>query len=135
MTAPARTQHPVELILARQLASYLAMPILLIDVDGNLLYYNEPAEALVGRRYEETGAIPLEEWSNLFSPTDEEGRPIPSEARPTIVALRKRRAAHSTVRIRGLDGVPRRLGVTAFPLDGVGGRQLGAIALFWEMDR
>lgn len=135
MRIPARTQHPVELILARQLASYLAMPILLVDVDGNLLYYNEPAEALLGRRYEETGAIPLEEWSNLLSPTDEDGLPIPVESRPMIFALRKRIAAHRTVRIRGLDGVPRRLAVTAIPLEGQGGCHLGAISLFWEVDR
>jgi hypothetical protein len=42
----------VELILMRQLASYLAMPILLFDPAGNLLFYNEPAEALVGRRFD-----------------------------------------------------------------------------------
>jgi len=134
MTAPER-QHPVELILARQLASYLAMPILLVDVEGNLLFYNEPAESLLGRRYEETGSIPLEEWSNLFSPTDEHGTPIAVEARPTSIALRKRCAAHRTVRIRGLDGVARSLEVTAFPLEGQGGRHLGAVSLFWEVDR
>jgi hypothetical protein len=49
----------VELILMRQLASYLAMPIFLVDPDGNLLYYNEPAEYLLGRRYDETGEMPL----------------------------------------------------------------------------
>jgi hypothetical protein len=44
-------QHPIEVILMRQLASYLAMPILLVDPAGTLLFYNEPAERLLGRRY------------------------------------------------------------------------------------
>jgi hypothetical protein len=31
---------PVELILMRQLASYLATPIFLVDADGTLVFYN-----------------------------------------------------------------------------------------------
>jgi hypothetical protein len=34
--------------------------------------------------------------------------------------------------IQGLDGVPRRIAVTAFPLEGQGERHLGAVAIFWE---
>ena len=58
-------QKAVELILMRQLASYLAVPIFLVDPDGNLLYYNEPAERLLGRRYDETGEMPVAEWSRV----------------------------------------------------------------------
>jgi PAS domain-containing protein len=58
-------QHAVEIILMRQLASYLAMPIMLFDPAGNLLFYNEPAEAILGRRFEEAGEIPLEELYNI----------------------------------------------------------------------
>ena len=57
-------QKAVELILMRQLASYLAVPIFLVDPDGNLLYYNEPAERLLGRRYDETGEMPAAEWAS-----------------------------------------------------------------------
>ena len=69
-------QKAVELILMRQLASYLAVPIFLVDPEGNLLYYNEPAERLLGRRYDETGEMPLAEWSTVFTPTAEDGSPI-----------------------------------------------------------
>ena len=37
------TQQPIELILLRQWASYMAMPIWIADSDENVLYYNEPA--------------------------------------------------------------------------------------------
>jgi len=37
------SHKPVELILMRQLASYLAMPIFVVDPVGNVLFYNEPA--------------------------------------------------------------------------------------------
>ena len=126
------SQKAVELILMRQLASSLAMPIFLVDPSGNLLFYNEPAEQLLGSRYDETGEMSLSEWSSLFAPIGEDGAPLPSEALPLNIALHKHRAAHLTFWIRGLDGVARKIGATAFPLDGQGGRQLGAVGIFWE---
>jgi PAS domain-containing protein len=125
-------QKPVELILMRQLASYLAMPVFLVDTRGTLVFYNEPAEELLGRRYEETGDMALEEWSTVFTPTTEDGSRLSPEKLPLLIALHKRRAAHRAFRIRGLDGATRRIQATAFPLDGQGGRHLGAVAIFWE---
>jgi PAS domain-containing protein len=125
-------QQAIEVILMRQLASYLAMPIFVVDPAGNLLFYNEPAETLLGRRYEETGEMPVEEWSRIFQPTTKDGSPLPSEALPLVIALQQHQAAHLAFQIHGLDGVVRQLEVTAFPLDGQGGRHLGAVAIFWE---
>src|SRR5574341_1405887 len=115
-------QKAVEIILMRQLASYLAMPILLFDPAGNLLFYNEPAEALLGHRFDETGELPLEEWYKIIAATAEDGSPLPPEARPMFIALQKHRPVHRALRIRGLDGIWRRIETTAFPLEGQGGR-------------
>lgn len=122
----------IEIILMRQLASYLTMPIFLVDPAGNLLFYNESTERLLGYRYNETGEMPFEKWSTLFTPTTEQGSPIPPEDLPLSIALRKYRAAHHTFWIRSLDGIFRKIAVTAFPLEGEGGRHLGAVAIFWE---
>jgi len=127
-------QQTIEVILMRQLASYLAMPIFLVDPAGNLLFYNEPAEALLGHRYEETGEMPLAAWAQIFQPTSDDGSPLPPEALPLVIALQQHRAAHLAFQIRGLDGVHRKIEVTAFPLEGQGGRYLGAVAIFWEVD-
>ena len=126
------SQKAVELILMRQLASSLAMPIFLVDPGGNLLFYNEPAEQLLGSRYDETGEMSVGQWSSLFTPIGEDGAPLPGEALPLNIALHKHRAAHLAFWIRGLDGVSRKIGATAFPLEGQGGRQLGAVGIFWE---
>ena len=125
-------QKAIELILMRQLASSLAMPIFLVDASGNLLFYNEPAEQLLGRRFDETGEMSMPEWSSLFAPIGEDGSPVPREARPLSIALQKHHAAHLAFWIRGLDGVRRKIEATAFPLEGQGGRQLGAVGIFWE---
>ena len=125
-------QKAVELILMRQLASCLAVPVFLVDPEGTLLYYNEPAERLLGRRYDETGEMPVVEWSTVFTPTTEDGSPLPPGEVPLAVALRTWRPAHRAIVIRGLDGVARRIAVTALPLEGQGGHRLGAVAIFWE---
>jgi PAS domain-containing protein len=126
-------QQAIEVILMRQLASYLAMPIFLVDPGGNLLFYNEPAEALLGHRYEETGEMPLAEWAQIFQATSADGSPLPPEALPLVIALQQHRAAHLAFQIRGLDDVHRMIEATAFPLEGQGGRHLGAVAIFWEV--
>ena len=125
-------QQEIEVILARQLADYLALPTFLVDQEGNLLFYNEPAEKILGHRYEETGPMPELEWATVFQPTDEDGRPLPASQLPLIVALQEARPAHSGFWIRGLDGVRREIEVIAFPLIGQSDRRLGAVAIFWE---
>ena len=125
-------QHPVELILTKQLASYLAIPIFLVNPEGSLLFYNEPAETILGCRYDETGEMDLETWSSTFTPTDDDGAPLPPERLPLVIALTERKPAHDTFRIVGLDGVSRRIAVTAFPVLAQGDRDLGAVAMFWE---
>jgi len=126
-------QHPIEVILMRQLASYLAMPILLVDPAGTLLFYNEPAERLLGRRYKETGEMPLATWTRLFRLTTEDGSPLALEARPLIIALQQHRAVHGAFWIQRRDSIAERIEATAFPLEGQGARQLGAVAIFWRV--
>jgi hypothetical protein len=126
------SQQEVEVILARQLADYMALPMFIVDQGGNLLFYNEPAEKILGHRYEETGPMPAEEWGTVFQPTDEAGLPLALGDLPLVVALRESKPAHRAFWIEGLDGVKRRIEVTAFPLIGQANRRLGAVALFWE---
>ena len=48
----------IQIILARQLASCIATPVLLVDAQNALIYYNEPAEAIFNQRFDETGEMP-----------------------------------------------------------------------------
>ena len=77
--------HPIQIILVRQLATYLSVPLFLMDPKGKLLFYNEPAEAILGSRFDETGAMSLEEWSSAFTRFDDEGQPIPPEDLPPMI--------------------------------------------------
>ena len=80
------SQKEIEVILTRQLASYLAMPILIVDEEGDLLFYNEPTEAIIGRRFDKTGEMPREEWAITFKPTDKNGVLVLPEGLPLVIA-------------------------------------------------
>jgi len=126
-------QKPIELILMRQLATCLATPIFVVDAEGTLVFYNEPAERVLGRRFEETGEMPPTEWATVYTPTDDEGRPLPPEKLPLTIAVAECRPAHGILWIGGLDGVRRRIEATAFPLLGRAEQPLGAVVIFWEV--
>jgi PAS domain-containing protein len=132
MESAGGAQKAIEVILARQLASYLAMPIFLVDAVGTLVYYNEPAERILGQRFDETGEMLAAEWATAFAPTDDAGRPLAPESVPLMIAHVERRPAHANLWIRGLDHVARRIEATALPLVGSGDRYVGALVAFWE---
>ena len=128
-------QQEVEVILLRQLASQLAMPMILVDARGDLLYFNEPAEAILGRRFDETGEIRRGEWSTHFHPSDADGNPLKPEEQLLAIATDLGEPAHRRFWIHGLDGVRREIEGTAYPLVGQNGRQLGSFAFFWELGK
>jgi PAS domain-containing protein len=127
-----RQRHLV-LILARNFASRLATPVWLVDADGAVIYFNEAAEAVVGRRFVEGTGLRAGEWTRMIAPVDERGEDISLEDLPLTVAIREGRPDHAILVIRSLDGVHRRIAVTAFPLFAHPGESVGAIAIFWEM--
>lgn len=127
------SQREIEVILTRQLASYLAMPMFIVDPEGTLIFYNEAAESILGRRFEESGEMPASEWATAFTVTDEKGVPLPPEQQPLTVAFSERRPVHGRLWICGLDNVRRLIEATCFPLIGQAGRYLGAVAITWEV--
>jgi len=126
---------PIEIILLRQLSSYLVMPIFLVDHEGRLLFYNEAAESILGQRFDETGELAKDELEKLFTPTYEDGKPMPANEVPVFKAVLTERPVHSKLWIQGADGVSRGIEATGFPLIGMTRRMLGGMAIFWEMQK
>ncbi|MEO5703886.1 MAG: PAS domain-containing protein [Candidatus Limnocylindrales bacterium] len=124
--------HAVELILARQLASGLAVPVLLVDARGDTLFYNEPAEAIFGRAFDEIDALPFEQRAAMLAPRGSDGQPLPVEQLPGMLAMRERRPAHAEFYLHGLDGVLRAIEATAIPVESAGGHVLGTMVVMWE---
>jgi hypothetical protein len=112
---------PIQIILARQLASSLAMAILIVDTDGRLIFYNE------------TGEMDAEPWTRRFAIEDEERKPIAAAASPMMMALSERRPFSRTVWMRCGRREWWHMNITAFPLIGEAGQFLGAQMIFWEV--
>jgi PAS domain-containing protein len=127
-----RRPKDLVLIVAREFASRLATPVLVTDEDGNLVYYNEPAELLLGRTFADTGEIAADDWTTLFLREERDGSPLPPERIPSRIALTERRPAHHAFVLTGLDGVRRNIAATAFPLVSSETELVGVVAIFWQ---
>ncbi len=85
------------------------MPIVIVDATGTLIYWNEPAELLLGLRFEESGEIPASEWREQFVVTDVDRQLIPHEEWPLVIALTRHQPVSRTIWV----GTPERYaGVT-----------------------
>ncbi len=124
--------YEIEIILNRQLADCMSIPVFLTDTKGNLLFYNEPAEEILGRKYEDTGEMPVEEWSNIFRTTGEDGTPLAPSDLPLVKTLNQQLPFHKTFMIESLMGKQEKISLTSYPILGRGGKFLGAVAIFWR---
>jgi PAS domain-containing protein len=123
-------QKPLELILARNLLTSISTPAFLVDSGGMLLFYNEAAGALLGMPFEEAGQMRAEDWGTRFGPFGSDGKRIPFDELPLTVALREGRPAHSSFRIRSVDGDEHDIEVSALPISA--DQISGAMAIFWR---
>jgi PAS domain-containing protein len=126
-------QKPLELILARNLLSSISTPGFLVDDASELVFYNDAAAGLLGRRVEEVGRLPLEEWSTMFGPFDDDGEPVAVEELPLVIALRHNRPSYSRFHVQSLNGERHEIEVAALPLVAASGGFRGALAIFWPM--
>jgi PAS domain-containing protein len=127
----AQQKHLV-LILAREFASNLSTPTLVADARGYLVFYNEAAEAVIGRRFSEAEEMPLDAWLTAFEPRTTDAEPLPPEQRPTRLAFVERCATHLRYLVTSTDGVEREVEVTSFPLFAHTDEFVGVVAIFWR---
>jgi PAS domain-containing protein len=126
-------QQPLLLIQARNLVTGLGLPALLTDSEGGLVFYNEAAGALLGRRFEEVGPMSRDNWAHEYGPYDEEGRAIASDSLPLGQAVRRGRPAQGEFLVRlGGRGLVR-VEVSALPLLEMD-RYDGSMIVFWPVE-
>ena len=124
--------YGIEIILSRQLADCLSMQVFITDTAGNLIFYNEPAEKLLGTRFEEMGEMKVETWSTIFKQKDDNGNLLKPESLPLARTLKDQYPYHKTFWIESLQGKAEKISVTSYPIIGRAGKFLGAVAVFWE---
>lgn len=125
-------QHPIEMILLKQWASLIAVPVYITDAEGRLVYYNEQTEEIIGLRFEDAGELTADQLGERFVICDLDGSPLPDDERPLMIALTKQMSAHRRLRFLRADKEWREIAVTAIPIIGEGNRHLGAMVTMWE---
>jgi PAS domain S-box-containing protein len=127
------TRKSLPLILAREFASNIATPVTVMDERGRLVFFNEPAERILGQTHAEVGELAPENWTRLFVVERLDGSAIPHEEMPSGIALREKHPEHGTLAFTTADGGRHEIEVTAFPLLGRDAEVLGVVAIFWEL--
>jgi PAS domain-containing protein len=122
--------QPLELILARQFGDSISLPVFLVDPEGNLLFYNEPAEVIFGLKFNETGGMRMEEWATVFKPCDRDGHPLIPESLPIVKTLTSQLPANGEFFVDSLSGERNFISVSSFPIISRTKRFLGAMAVF-----
>lgn len=118
----------LQLILARNFIAATLTPAFVVDPSGAMIYFNEAAAQLIGRRFEESGRLTREEW-NEIGPVDELGHPIASGDLPLTIALRHGIPAYGRFRIKTDQGTLMEIEASAMPLIGDGAYR-GAVLSF-----
>lgn len=128
----AATSHqPLDLILARNLMTVLETPSFMVDHDGAMVFFNEAAGDMLGKRFEEIGRLNRDEW-NQIGPVDAAGNPVADQKMPLAVALREGRPAHGRFFICTDQDNIVEVETSAVPLVS-GGDFHGALVVFWPV--
>ena len=130
---PEAADQPLEMILARNLASIVSLAALLVDVEGRIVFANEAATGILGSPFEEIGTLTREAWSARYGPFDPSGAPLAADELPLTVAVREGRPASRRLRVRGDRGLLD-VEAVAVPLLGPAGYH-GTRVFFWIGDQ
>jgi PAS domain-containing protein len=124
-------QKPLELILARNLLTSISTPAFLVDGGGTMVFYNEAAAAVLGRSFEESGQMTVEEWTEAFGPLSGEGDALEFDELSLTKAIRAGRPAHGNFQIRTAANPTQSIEAAAFPIVASPEGSSGAMIMFW----
>ena len=121
------------LVQARNLLTNLALPGVLTGADGELIFFNDAAAVLLGRRFEEVGRLSREEWAKQIGPFDGQGRPVATDDLPIAHTIRSGRPAQGRFYLRLAGQELREVEVSALPLIEPGFLE-GVLLVFWPVE-
>lgn len=126
-------QKSIEIILFRQLVSYIATPSFMIDSDGSIIYCNKSAEEILGFQFSDMGEITTNNWQIIFAPKDKHGKSMSVEKSPLFTSSTQFTMAHGIFHIVNFKGEIKHLELFAIPVINKMDIYFGSIAFFQEI--
>jgi PAS domain-containing protein len=127
-------QKALGLILAREFAANVAVPIFLVDATNTLVYYNDAAAVAFGGPFGQTGELRHGEWAARFNPSRPDGTPYDRKELPLVIALEERKPAHGVNLVNDPRGGRRLVEFSALPLFSSPEEFVGVLVAFWEAE-
>jgi PAS domain-containing protein len=125
------SHQEVELILARKFAEALSDVVLIIDAQGDTIFFNEPGGRMLGRPFEEFDALPFAERNAILAPLRSDGSPLPRGELPGIRAMAEGRPTYVAFYVHDVQGHLQAVETVGVPIQNAGGRMLGAFVVAW----
>jgi PAS domain-containing protein len=126
--------QPLALILARNLAESVLLAAFVLNAEGTLVFFNEPAGVLIGSPFEEVGPLKQEDWAARFGPFEDDGEPAALDSLPLAVTVREGRPSQGRFHVRNASDDALEVDVTALPLLASDGFH-GALIVFWPAEQ
>lgn len=127
-------QKSIEIILFRQLVTYLVIPSFIIDPDGFMMYWNESAEKFLDFKFSERDETSTTDWKILFTPQDENGRALSVDKSPLFISSTQYRIAYDKFYITTLQQQLKHMELCSIPIFNYTDIFLGCIAFFQEIE-
>lgn len=127
------SQKSIEIILYRQLVSYIATPSFMLDSDGSIIYCNKAAEEILGVQFSEMGEVTTNNWQILLAPKDKHGKSTSLERSPLFTSSTQFTISHGIFHILNFNGELKHLELFAIPVINTMDIYLGTLAFFQEI--
>ena len=124
----------IEFILARQLSEFLSSPIAIVDHDGRMIYYNESAEFIIGKKFNESGEIESREWDERMY-DENKINSIKMLDLPFLKVLSGRIIIEGEYWMRNFEEIEQKVRFICIPLVGMAQRELGALVFINLLQR
>ncbi len=124
----------IEFILARQLSEFLSSPIAIVDHDGRMIYYNESAEFILGKKFNESGEIESREWDERIY-DENKTNIVKMLDLPFLKVLSGRTIIEGEYWMRSFEEIEQKVRFICIPLVGMAQRELGALVFLNLLQR
>lgn len=129
------SQKSIELIFFRQLVSYLAIPVFIIDISGNLIFCNDACERILNFNLSKKGEIKSAEWCTRFLMHGSDGESPHDNKLSHLISEFKYQLVHQYFYLKNFEDKIKQVEVFVIPITNQMNVYLGSVVFFQEIEK